>query len=432
MNNKIINIEEEVDLKSKISKLKKASKKKKSLYISKLNIPFLIVIIIFISIYIIYKIFKIRKISDNNDKKSEIIINNCEPSKEYKREEYLARGRNYLDKCLQGILINNQKNIKLFNEPKITVIIPVYNNEKKIKSVIRSVQNQNLEDIEIILVNDFSTDNTLKIIEEIKKEDPRIKIINNDKNKGLFYSRSIAVLEAKGKYITNLDHDDFFFDEDVFEKVYKEAENGTYDIVSFMHIDINSYGAKINEMSDGKYTNHSNDLIVRQPELTYFSFFKDDHFNFNDIQIWGKLFRTEVYKNAVNLLGEERYSTLNNINEDLVGYFAICNVAQSYKYFRKYGLFHLINNPITSFTKVSSENRIEMTLFFTDVLFDLSKNENKKYAAIGVIELYDSIIYLGSKNKSYLENILRKINECQFIDQKYKEEIKNKYKGFKF
>ena len=56
MNSKIIHIEEEIDLKSKISKLKKARKKRKSLFISKLNIPFLIVIIIFISIYIIYKI----------------------------------------------------------------------------------------------------------------------------------------------------------------------------------------------------------------------------------------------------------------------------------------------------------------------------------------------------------------------------------------
>ena len=207
-----------------------------------------------------------------------------------------------------------------------------------------------MTDIEIILVNDFSKDDTLKIIEEMKIEDPRIKIINNEKNKGILYSRSIAVLEAKGKYIINLDQDDFILDEDVFEKVYKEAENGNFDIISFMEIYINNYNAKINEMSDGPFTHHPNNYIVRQPELTYFSFYKDDHFISNDIQIWGKLFRTEVYKNAVNLLGKERYSTYNIINEDLVGLFAICNVAQSYKYFRKYGLFHLINNPTTSST----------------------------------------------------------------------------------
>ena len=102
-----------------------------------------------------------------------------------------------------------------------------------------------MTDIEIILVNDFSKDNTLKIIEEMKIEDPRIKIINNEKNKGILYSRSIAVLEAKGKYIINLDQDDFILDEDVFEKVYKEAENGNFDIISFMEIYIKNYNAKI-------------------------------------------------------------------------------------------------------------------------------------------------------------------------------------------
>lgn len=66
-------------------------------------------------------------------------------------------------------------------------------------------------DIEIILVNDVSTDNTLKIVEDLKNEDPRIEIINNAKNMGILYSRCIGVLNAKGKYIVPLDHDDFFF-----------------------------------------------------------------------------------------------------------------------------------------------------------------------------------------------------------------------------
>ena len=83
-----------------------------------------------------------------------------------------------------------------------------------------------MEDIEIILVNDFSKDNTLEIIEKLKKEDPKIKIINNPKNIGVLYSRSIGVLQSKGEYITNLDHDDFILDEDVFDIAYKASEKG--------------------------------------------------------------------------------------------------------------------------------------------------------------------------------------------------------------
>ena len=85
-------------------------------------------------------------------------------------------------------------------------------------------------DIEIILINDASTDNTVKIIEELQKEDYRIEIINNERNMGILYSRCIGALNAKGKYITPLDHDDFFFDDDVLEVIYEEAERTNFDI----------------------------------------------------------------------------------------------------------------------------------------------------------------------------------------------------------
>ena len=92
------------------------------------------------------------------------------------------RGRKYLDKCFKGILSQNE-NFEISKSPKITMIIPIYNTGTLIKSVVRSIQNQNMKDIEIILVNDFSNDNglTLNIIEKLREEDPRIIIINNKK-----------------------------------------------------------------------------------------------------------------------------------------------------------------------------------------------------------------------------------------------------------
>ena len=71
--------------------------------------------------------------------------------------------------------------------PKASIVIPIYNCEKFIHRAIRSIQNQNIFDLEIILVNDFSTDNTLYVLEKYQKEDPRIKIINNKKNMGILY-----------------------------------------------------------------------------------------------------------------------------------------------------------------------------------------------------------------------------------------------------
>ena len=114
-----------------------------------------------------------------------------------------------LNICLEEKLINNIKFNKSKN-PIVTVIVLIYNSETYIKKIMRSIQNQSMLDIEIILVNNASTDNTLKIIEELQKEEPRIELINNEKNMGILYSKFIGILNTKGKYILPLVHDDFF------------------------------------------------------------------------------------------------------------------------------------------------------------------------------------------------------------------------------
>ena len=83
------------------------------------------------------------------------------------------------------------------------------------------------------MINDYSQDNTSEIINELKKKDSRIKIINNQNNMGILYSRSIGVLSSKGKYIYCLDNDDLFYDRFLFNNIYDTAENKDYDIVEF-------------------------------------------------------------------------------------------------------------------------------------------------------------------------------------------------------
>jgi glycosyltransferase involved in cell wall biosynthesis len=88
-----------------------------------------------------------------------------------------------------------------------------------------------MKDFEIILVNDNSNDGSLRIINKMKKDDDRIKIINNHKNMGTLYSRCIGSLNAKGKYIFPLDNDDLFLDEDVFETIYNFASEYKYNMI---------------------------------------------------------------------------------------------------------------------------------------------------------------------------------------------------------
>lgn len=248
---------------------------------------------------------------------------------------------------------------------------------------------------------------------------------------GILYSRCIGVLQSRGNYILNLDHDDMIFDEDVFNMLYESTENGKYDIISFMEVEGGDYYIKVEDLKDGFCTHHPNKLIVHQPELSYYALFKNNEFSAVDVQIWGKLFKNNVYKNAVNFLGKRRYSVFNALNEDMIGLFPICNIAKSYKYIRKYGLFHFISKSTAS-QNASKEHSMNMEIFFCDVIFDLSKNKNKKYAAIIAIRLKSKPFFTLSRNKTkrYLFYVLKKIINSKYIEKKYKNQIISAYKEF--
>ena len=94
--------------------------------------------------------------------------------------------------------------------PLFSVIIPVFNAEKYLKKCIRSVLSQKNDRTEIILVDDCSTDNSLKICNYFKKN-PFVYIIRHKKNLGVSISRNDGILAAKGKYILFLDSDDWFY-----------------------------------------------------------------------------------------------------------------------------------------------------------------------------------------------------------------------------
>ena len=110
---------------------------------------------------------------------------------------------NYVNICDKLIRLNITK-IKN-KKPFLSVCIPVYNTDKYIEKAILSIINQSFQDFEIIIINDFSNDNTRFIIAKIQKEDSRIKIINHNKNLGVYHSRVEAVLNSNGKYILFLD-----------------------------------------------------------------------------------------------------------------------------------------------------------------------------------------------------------------------------------
>ena len=173
-----------------------------------------------------------------------------------RKQNNYSVGKQYIDKCLNYTHIC--KNALLNETPIISVIIPAYNCEKTIFFPIISIQNQNISNFEIILINDFSRDNTSKILQEFKEQDKRLKIINNKKNMGTLYSRCIATLISKGEYIFPLDNDDMIFGEDILYCLNKKAKEGNYDIIGFKAVYGKAYNENIRKMKDiEKYPNQN-------------------------------------------------------------------------------------------------------------------------------------------------------------------------------
>ena len=109
----------------------------------------------------------------------------------------------------------------------ISVIVPIYNAEKYLDKCLTSIVNQTYADIEIILVNDGSTDESLAICKKYEQDDERIVVINK-RNEGLVRARKDGIRMAKGEYITFVDADDWI-DITTYEKVY----TGKADIISY-------------------------------------------------------------------------------------------------------------------------------------------------------------------------------------------------------
>lgn len=172
---------------------------------------------------------------------------------------------------------------------KISVIIPVYNVEKYLRKCLESITNQIFKDIEIICVDDGSTDNSLKILNELAQQDNRIIVISKP-NGGHFSARHTGIEAASGEYILFVDSDDWI-DTTLIEKAYKKISETKTDIVIF-----GAYTVKNNNISNGMYSVNKIPKKFKNKILTLEDY-KDTIFKFCPTA-WSKLYRKDFI--AVN------------------------------------------------------------------------------------------------------------------------------------
>ena len=124
----------------------------------------------------------------------------------------------------------------------VSVIIPIFNGEKYLNKCLDSICNQTLIDIEIICIDDGSTDNTLSILEKYSSKDQRIKIISTENN-GQGAARNLALNQAKGEYIAFVDADDWI-DNDALELLYNDAKSKNLDLLFYQMVNYMDYSKK--------------------------------------------------------------------------------------------------------------------------------------------------------------------------------------------
>jgi glycosyltransferase involved in cell wall biosynthesis len=345
------------------------------------------------------------------------------------KEALIAEINNYINLCRKGLLIRRIKNSSSL--PKISVVIPVYNSEKTITYCIRSVQNQKMSDIEIILVDDYSNDNSTNLIRKFQKNDKRIKLIRNKKNRGTLYSRSVGVLNSRGKYIMHLDNDDLFIN-DILLKSYEEAEISNVEIIEFSGIAIhqNSFANPKHIMVPKFLTQKKDGIIIRQPELSQFMYYKfNNTYQIKDAYIWGKIIKTKIYKKALVLISNDIYNHNVCWVEDQILTFGLFRIAKSFKFINIYGIIYIINYNSVSHTwakeKVKKVYHDKFILLLC--IFNLSKNSEDVEIAVNKAKLIFNGISknLDKMHKNLFINLYERMLNCSFISNKDKKKLTN-------
>ena len=265
--------------------------------------------------------------------------------------------------CEDGILLDKIK-YKRSKHPKISVIIPYYNQGNySIIMVLRSIQNQSFKDIEIIFVDDGSTKEKLDDILEAMKDDNRIILLKHKIRKTILLTRVDGIRYSSGKYIIQVDQDDMYLNNLLFEQLYNKSEELNVDIIQY------NYFNSINRSVFSKENiNISKNILVKQPEIRTV-FFKEEGKNRLSIcknrAIWNLFVKRASYIQAIEDIGDEYMNHKFRIFEDIIMMFELSQVSYSYYFYDIDGMRHITS---TCGKTADKNETIENEMFLKDLL----------------------------------------------------------------
>ena len=353
---------------------------------------------------------------------------------------------NYIDYCRRGVLFPNRKLIRVEN-PKISVVIPMYNEEKNVLPIIRSVQNQNLQELEIVCVNDNSNDGTLSVLKSLQKEDPRITIITNKVNRGVIYNRIYGGMQSRGEYVTFLDADDSLANINILNEAYEIATKKFDEKIDIVHYQscgsMQTDNGKIEKLVIFNTYNPNNfNQIIRSPHIgdNYMQKKKDVT---GSGLVFDKIYKKELIYKIGDYLGPHIWNQNLIYVDDFLLAFAAMKTADTIVNIASIGYFHLIDKQTSTTSNVwdiegdklknpeKSNKKIGDYMIILERMLQLTENEPQSG------EFRESIIN-ELVNDQYLNAIARSVHyekfltlfemmfNWKFIDDEAKKRIREK------
>ena len=280
---------------------------------------------------------------------------------------------------------------------------------------MRSIQNQNLNDIELILIDDFSDDKSIQIIEKFKKEDKRIILIRNKKNKGTLISRNIGALHALGEFLIFPDIDDII-SRDILKKCYEFSKKYNYDLIRFnMYSDKNFIFSLIdNNLKSSVY----------QPELRTYLIYGYGYPRLVDGIISNKFIKKISFLMALNNINDYYLNQKMIYFEDGLINLALHFNAKSLFLLKHIGYYYIFNKNSISHS-VNKDSYLKCFFIFLKYIIENTKNnKHEKYMNFFFLEKYinsDMLKYIKNYSKIY-EEVINSLNNTNFISsqEKYK------------
>lgn len=300
------------------------------------------------------------------------------------------------------------------NNFKISVIIPVYNVEKYLNRCLKTVVEQTLKEIEIILIDDGSNDSSLKICQQYKNNDSRIKIFSK-KNEGLGLTRNYGINKASGEYIAFLDSDDYI-ELDFYEKLYKNIKKNNTDAV-FGNIKLCTKNGQIRQNDVIPFKNK----IVTAKKYIYNLLHVPDKLEYGKkymgMCVWRALYKRKIIeKNQIKFESERKY-----ISEDILFNIDFCMASNKISFVENAYYYYCYNNG--SLTKTYRTDRFEKDIIlYKEIIRRLKKYNQYEYVKRGIDSLFLEYVRGVIKQEICYSN-----NNTTIIDKKLTEIFNNEY-----